>query len=201
MSLPILHILHLPSNTPDSKVNEVLKTRKCALLKELEEQGITDYSLIDGFYEPYNTKLAIHKGHRRIVELAKAQRLPHCVIGEDDLKFTSPKSYEYFISQIPASYDLFFALIYSGTIENNRVMNGFSGGMTLYSIHSRYYEEFLNLPLDTHVDRECGLNCYNHEFYVVPEYCVTQRGGYSMNLRQSMTYEVYLQGKKLYGVD
>lgn len=198
MSSTTLHILHLEPNTGNPKVDEVAKQRYGNLMIELKQQGITDYSLIEGYYVPENVKLAIHKGHRKIVQHAKEQGYKNCLVAEDDIKFTHPCSFKYFLSQIPESYDLMMGLIYAGTIEDNRVLNGFSGGMTLYSISSRYYQEFLDLPIDTHIDRECGLSCFNHEFYVVPEYCVIQRGGYSHQLRQVMYYDVYLDGKVLY---
>lgn len=196
-----LHILHLFPNTPDNKVNQVAQTRQENLLKELDEQGITDYSLIEGYYEPSNTKLAIHKGHRRIVQLAKEQGFENCIVGEDDLKFSCPTSYQYFLTQIPESYDIFSALVYSASMQGNRVMNGASGIMSLYSIHNRFYDFFLSMDINNHVDREAGLTAYKHEYYVCQPMCVEQRGGYSFNLRQNMWYDVYLENTKLYGVD
>jgi len=195
-----LHILHLGlKSTDDEKINRICDTRLYNLLKELEEQGIDNFKLIDGFYDPKNIKQAIHRGHNRIVEMAKAQKLPYCIMAEDDIVFTAPGAYEYFLSQIPESFDLFFGIIYHGEIIENRVVNGFSGGCSLYVVHSRFYDTFLEQPTDTHIDRQLGNLCHNHEFYVVDEYVVTQRGGYSFNLARDMVYSDYLQGKKLFG--
>lgn len=196
-----LHILHLFPNTENDKVNNVAQQRQDNLLIELKNQNITDYSLIPGFYDPINTKQAIHKGHHAIVQMAKDKGYENVLIAEDDCCFTSPNSFQYFLSQIPKSYDLFFSLIYAGDIVNNRVMNGFSGGCTLYSIHSRFYDVFLEQALNSHVDRELGNLCFKYEYFVVPQYCVVQRGGWSFNLKQSMFYDAYLVDKKLYGVD
>lgn len=192
-----LHILHL-NQTGDLKTDKICNERYGNLMGELIEQNITHYHIWDGFYDHKNVKQAISKGHHRIVQYAKDNNLPYIIVSEDDLKFTSPNSWRYFLSQIPESFDLFFGLIYSGNVVENRVMQGFSGGMTLYAISSRFYDTFLEQPTDTHVDRNLGNLCHLYEFKVIPEYCVEQRGGMSHNLRRDMTYEPYLIGKSMY---
>jgi hypothetical protein len=192
-----LHILHLPF-TGIKKIDNVAETRLNNLFIELEKQGIKDYSIIEGFYDAKNTKQAIHKGHRKIVQLSKEQGMPSVCIAEDDIVFTHHNSYNYFISQMPKSYDIFSGLVYSATIEGNRIMNGGSGMTSLYVVHNRFYDFFLSMNIDNHVDRELALTAYNHEYYVCQSYVVTQRGGYSFNKNQSLFYEVYLEGKELY---
>ncbi len=193
-----LYILHLFPNTENEKVNEVAQIRHDNLIKELESQNITQYTLVPGTYNSSNTKKEISKGHHKIVQNAKDLGLSMCLIAEDDLQFTSPNSWKYFLSQIPESFDLFFGLIYAGNIEDNRVVQGFSGGMTLYAISSRFYDTFLEQPIDTHVDRNLGNFCHLHEFKVIPEYCVIQRGGMSHQLKRHMVYDDYLVDKKIY---
>jgi len=195
-----LHILHIPF-TGSSKVDAVAKERYDKLVKELDSEGITEYSIIEGFYDPKNIKKAIHKGHQLIVRLAKEQGMEYCIIAEDDLKFTAPGAWKYFISQIPESFDLFSGVVYSASMEGNRVMNGASGIMSLYVVSKRHYDFFLSMNTNNHVDREAGLTAYKHEYYVCDPQVVIQRGGYSFNLRQSMTYEVYMEGKSFYGQD
>lgn len=194
-----LHCLHLFGTTPDEKINSIADIRLGRLLKELKTQEITDYSIIGGYYDPFNTKQAIHKGHKAIVQSAKDKGLPNCIIAEDDIKFSSPNSYKYFLSQIPEFYDIFSGLIYAGAVEHGRVMNGASGIMTLYSIHNRFYDFFLSLDVNTHVDREIGLTAFEHEYFVCEPMVVEQRGGYSFNRRQILFYDVYLEGKVLFG--
>lgn len=196
-----LYILHLFPNTGNSKVDEVAQIRQDNLLKELEAQGITQYTLVPGQYDPENTKRSIHTGHRKIIQNAKDLGLSRCIVCEDDIKFTHPNSFNYFISQIPKSYDLFSALVYSAEMEGNRIKNGASGVMTLYSIHSRFYDFFLSMDINNHVDREAGLTAYKHEYFICDPMCVEQRGGHSFNLKRTMYYTEYLRGKKLYGVD
>lgn len=194
-----LHILHLYGTTPDEKINSIADIRLGRLLKELKNQNLTDYSIIGGFFDPVNTKQAIHKGHKAIVQSAKDKGLKNCIVAEDDIKFSSPNSYKYFLSQIPEFYDIFSGLIYAGAVENGRVHNGASGIMTLYSIHSRFYDFFLRLDVNTHVDRELGLTSFQNEYYICQPMVVEQRGGYSMNLKREMWYDAYLTDKVLYG--
>lgn len=196
-----LYILHLFDNTENEKVNEVSRERLKNLLIELQEQGITEFTLVPGEYDPANTKKVIHKGHREIVQKAKDLGLSKVLIAEDDIKFTHPNSFDYFISQIPESYDIFSGLVYSASMQENRIMNGGSGLTSLYVVNSRFYDFFLSMDIDNHVDRELALTAFKHEYYVVNEYVCVQRGGYSIQRRESLFYDVYLEGKQLYGID
>lgn len=197
-----LSILHLFGTTPDEKINSIADIRLGRLLKELKTQEITDYSIIGGFYDPFNTKQAIHQGHRGIVQSAKDKGLPNCIIAEDDIVFTSAGAWKYFLSQIPEDYDLFMGLVYSGEINlEYRVINGFSAGCSLYVINARFYDFFLSLDTNTHIDRELGSYCYQYKFFVVNPQVVVQRGGFSYNLKRSMQYTVYMEGKDFYGRD
>lgn len=192
-----LHILHIPF-TGIKKIDEVAATRLNNLMDELSKQGITDYSVIEGFYDPKNTKQAIHKGHKKIVQQAKDKGYNSCLIAEDDIVFTHQNSFNYFISQIPESYDIFSGLVYSASMEGNRIMNGGSGMTSLYVVDSRFYDFFLSMNIDNHVDRELALTAYKHEYYVCQPMPVIQRGGFSINKKQTLFYDAYLQGKKLY---
>jgi hypothetical protein len=192
-----LNILHIPF-TGIKKIDEVAEIRLNNLMYELSKQGIADYSIIEGFYDAKNTKQAIHKGHRRIVELAKKNNLDRVLIAEDDIVFTHPNSFNYFLSQIPESFDIFSGLVYSATMEGNRIKNGGSGMTSLYVVNSRFYDFFLSMNIDNHIDRELGLTAYKHEYYVCQPMPVIQRGGFSINKKQTLFYDAYLQGKKLY---
>lgn len=195
-----LHILHLAANTPIEKTNHVARVRLENLMAELAAQNITDYTIIEGFYNPDNTKEAISKGHKLIVRLAKEQGLSNVIVAEDDICFSSPNSYKYFLSKIPEDYDLFFGLVYAGEVnEDYRVMNGMSGTHTLLSINSRFYDFILSQPDDVHIDRNLGQYAFEKKYYVIDKMVCYQRGGFSHNLRQTMFYDVYLEGKELFG--
>lgn len=190
MSLPTLHILHL----------ERRQDRLQQLLRQLEWNKVP-HRIWEGIDDPNNVKQAIVRGYKKIIQYAKENKLKEISLAEDDICFTHKDSYKYFHEQTPDYYDLFCGLIYAGTVENNRILNGMSGTMTLWKCHSRFYDHILNLPDDCHIDRECGSTAFKHKYYVCEPFVCTQSGGYSDNLRQVMYYDVYLQGKKLYGVE
>ncbi len=198
INLNHLYILHLFPTTEDEKTNKVCQQRYDNLMIELANQNITDYTLIPGEYNPSNTKQAIHISHKKIIQHAKDNNLPHILIAEDDIKFSHPNSFNYFISQIPESYDIFSGLVYSATMEGNRVINGASGIMTLYSVSQKFYQFFLSMDVNNHVDRECGLTAYKHEYYVCEPMVCEQRGGISHQLKREMYYHEYLRDKVLY---
>lgn len=191
MSLPTLHILHLTRR----------EDRMQALIRQLEWNKVP-HVFWEGIDDPNNVKQAITRGHKSIIKYAKDNNLSFINIAEDDLVFTHKDSYKYFNEQIPDDYDLFFGLVYAGDVnEERRVVNGMSGVMTMFRCHERFYDFFLSQPDGEHIDRGLGNHCHKFKFYVVPEYCCTQSGGYSDNLRQVMYYDTYLIDKKLYGVD
>lgn len=169
------------------------------LMEELSHQQITDYTIIPAFYNKSNPKLSINQGHKFIIQLAKEQGMENCIIAEDDICFTAKGAWQYFLSQIPQDYDMFCGLILNGEVRNNRIMSGMSGTQTLYSVHSRFYDIILQLDANSHIDRNLGSLAQNFKYLVCDPMCCIQRGGYSDNLRMNMYYDVYLEGKKLFG--
>jgi len=195
MTTPRLNIIHLP-NDPKFPHRE---ERETSFIKQIQEQGITDYKVWDGIYEKHDPKKGICMSHKRIIQDAKDNNLPCCLIMEDDAVFSAPGAFDYFISQIPEDYDLFMGLIYVGTVKDYRVMNGFSGGVTLYVVHERFYDFVLDLPDSCHIDREMGLNCFDKLYLVCNPEVVFQKGGFSDNTRTKQYYDTYLEGKPMFG--
>lgn len=194
-----LYILHLFGNTPFEKINVVCRERHSNLLIQLQEQNITEYTIIQGEYDPINTKKSINIGHKKIVKIAKDLGLKSVNIMEDDCVFTSKNSWQYFLSQIPADYNLFTALIYNGEVDNeNRIKNGMSGTHTLYNLHNSMFDFVLSQPDDVHCDRHAGQFACDFKYYVCNPMCVIQRGGYSFNLAKTMYYDEYLRDKVMY---
>lgn len=176
------------------------KDRESSLLKEIEGQSEPiQISFFEGVHEKKNTKKAICEGHQRIVKFAQENNLPNIIICEDDLRFTSPNSFKYFLSQIPKSYDIFCAMTYVCTKkEENRLLGPFSGGLTLYSVHSRFYEAFLEINPNVHLDRYLGEISPDFEIYECPLVPAFQSGGLSDRSNQVMSYEIYLEGRGIF---
>lgn len=192
-----LHILHL----------ERRHDRLDNLMKELSEQNITDYTIVHGIEDAAMVFRAISQSHKRIVRLARQQKMENCIVAEDDICFTYKNSWQYFLSQIPETYDMFFASFYEGKVDSNNKLVGslkqkeILSGLTLYSISERFYDTFLNMTEADHLDKRLGMIADEHEFYVCPEFCAIQTNGYSDNKKSNCNYDHYMKGRKMFGVN
>jgi hypothetical protein len=180
----MLYIIHLPRRTD----------RWNLLIHELREQNINDYKIWDGIEDFSAPWKGVAKAHKQIVRYAQEQNQEIIMIAEDDIKFTAPGAFEYFINNIPADFDLYLAGIIHGKINPDQTVNDFSG-RTFYIIHSRFYETYLNLPEDYHQDRALK---NKGRFVVCNPMTVIQYNGYSDNNRRMMDYGPYLKGRSLY---
>lgn len=195
-----INIIHLNEQQVSDKYPtwiEAQQKRKQSFMDQMAIQRAR-YKVHDGFVERPVFK-AIAKSHKNIVRIAKESNLPMVAIMEDDCIFTHQGSYKYFLSRMPKEFDLYFGLIYHGTIgEDHRVLNGFSGGMTLYIVHQRFYETFLNVKEDFHIDNRLGELASDHKYFVCDPYVCYQAGGYSYNHRKVLYYDEYLKGRQLF---
>lgn len=128
---------------------------------------------------------------KKIVAYAKENRLPFVTIAEDDLVFTSKRSWQYYLDNWPDDFDLYLGGVYAGRIDGNRIIDGYSGN-TLVTVHERFYDVFLkDDPTEFHQDRAMGKLCSQYKFIVTVPFVVKQMGGYSENKKQELTYEMY----------
>ena len=137
----------------------------------------------------------INKSFRKIVQFAKDNGDEYTIIMEDDCIFHSFQSFDYFMKNMPGDFDLYLGMIYSGTIEDNRVTNGYSGN-TLICIHNNFYDEFLSAPPDVHYDRWCGLQAFKRKYFVCQPFVCRQMNGFSDNRRENSCYDAFLIGKE-----
>lgn len=188
----MLNILHLSKRT-DRLEN---------LLKELAEQEITDYTIIEGFIDLAAVFRGINNSHKSIVRLAQQQGLKSVTIAEDDICFFGKGAWQYYLDNMPEDYDLYLGMIYQGKIgEDNRILPdplSFSG-FTLYTVHERFYEKFLSVKEMDHIDRVIGEMASNYKFYVCPQFVCEQMDGYSDQKKRDCEYKHYLKGRKLFG--
>lgn len=188
MKTPRLNIIHLPNDSLNFPHREI---RQQSFLKQIEEQNITNYMVWDGIYEKHDPKKGICMSHKRIIRDAKENDLPCCLIMEDDCIFSSIGAFDYFLLKVPEEYDLFMGVIYHGEIKENRVVNGFSGGVTFYLANKRIYDFILDLPDSVHIDRAMGEQAFKYNYFVCQPAVVFQKGGYSENLRRIQNYDAY----------
>jgi len=146
-------------------------------------------------------RIGISRSFKKIVKWAKERQLERVVIGEDDILFSYPGAWEYYLTNIPDSYDIYLGSIYAGDLSGNRVVNGYSGH-SLITIHNRAYDFILSADENFHLDRWCGKFCSEKEFIVCDPYVVYQiKEGYSDNHNRLVSHEGYFNGVKFFGQD
>lgn len=119
----------------------------------------------------------VSKSHKQIIKYAKDIGLNKVLIAEDDIKFMGEGALDYFIKNEPDNYDIYFAGIFAGDIdEYNFVRN--PEGLTLYMVHEHFYDTFLSIPENVHLD--VGLRGLGR-YIVCDRFCVTQHNGKSDN--------------------
>jgi hypothetical protein len=172
----LLNIIHL----------ETRSDRWSVLIEEIKSQGITDYRIWPGI-QTLQPKTGISNAHKQIVAHAQAFGQPQVIIGEDDLRFTAKNSYRYFLEQLPIDFDLYLGGIMYGKIKTDKTVNRFAG-LTLYMVHQRFYETFLQLPDNKHLDQALD----NKGRYIVCDpMVITQYDGYSDNHKKIREYDYY----------
>lgn len=189
---PILNIIHLPHRID----------REQSYMEEMNLQCIA-FKLWPGVQKYKMPHHNINEAHRNIVQDAKDKNIPHVFIAEDDIKFSCKGAWKYYLSCLPKQFDLYCGLVYAGKVDprTNRIVseNGMSGTQTLYCIHERFYDFFLQINPLKHIDRELGRFGNINEYYVCNPMVCYQSGGHSDNFRRQMNYDEYLRDIKLYG--
>lgn len=138
----------------------------------------------------------ISRAFKQIVRYAKENNLTMVTIMEDDGLFTSPNAWQYYNDNLPDDFDLYLGGIYAGQLQENRIVNGYSGN-TLVTVHSRFYDFFLSASEDPlglgqgHLDRWLGNFCFEKKYFVTLPFVVKQQAGYSENHRSVKNYDAY----------
>jgi hypothetical protein len=181
----ILNIIHL-SNRVD---------RWDLLQKELQQQNIIEYKIWNGIVDPILILRGISKAHKQIIKDAKEKNLPEVLIGEDDLYFTAKDAFQFFMDNKPSDYDIYLSGVLYGRIKSDNTIADFSGA-TLYMVSERFYETFLSVPENIHIDRALR---NMGKFVVCNPFVVIQHNGFSDNKKQYCNYEPLLKNRKLFG--
>lgn len=163
--------------------------RLLGFCNEAKVQGF-GFKLWEGVQSHLTPAQNINESHRRIVQDAKDNNYEMCFIAEDDCRMSAPGAWKYYLSQMPKTFDLYFSMLYSAEIKENRIVNGFSG-MTLYCVHNRFYDFYLSAPPNVHIDRWLGIFAHEKEYYVCSPYIARQCGGFSDNLKMNQNYYEY----------
>lgn len=189
-----LHCLHLTRR----------EDREISILQEARDAGLY-LKFCEGLEIRTNRKMGITISFKKIVQNAKDCGMKMVAICEDDLIwYKSPDgklAWDYYLDNIPDDFDTYHGQIYVGQITDNRIRSVFSA-MTLFIVHERFYDFFLNIPDDCHIDRHLGLTSNIHKYMVCPKFVCYQFGGKSDNNQMIVeSYDPYLVGRKIYGKD
>lgn len=165
------------------------------LMQEMDRQGISNYEFWDGVYLP-TVKSSINAAHRQIVKYAKLAEFPEVLIAEDDFVGTHPDSFKFFLSNKPRQYDLYLSMVYLGELDENKRVKQFTG-MTMYFVSERYYDRFLAVNPDEHID--VALSEIGGNFVVCDPFAFIQRNGFSSNTGKEENYDILLKNRRLFG--
>lgn len=169
------NIIHMPARA-DRMEN---------IVKQSTEQGF-EYVLWPAQkpVEREKTCAAISRAHKQIVRHAKDTKLREVLIMEDDVRFTAPGAFDYFMEQLEGRYVKDFGLyhIYLGGIMTGRplesMVRDFSG-LHCYVVHEDFYDTFLGADENQHLDR--WLACTKGAFHICHPMVAFQTDGYSDN--------------------
>lgn len=170
--------------------------RKISLIHHLEEMGV-----MYRFWEGYDDRKVmpfenISLSHKAIVRDAKNRNLDCVLIAEDDLRFSSKKSLEVFVKNVPESYDLYFGMVYTATIQDKRIVHGFSG-LQFYSISRKFYDVFLSAPDKKHLDVWLGQQCHLYNYFCCDPFICFGESGYSNNFQREWVFQESKLPRKL----
>lgn len=146
--------------------NQKNVARHLNLLEQLTSQGITDYTFEDPVYLPPvkgkpQPTLSVAEAHKNVIR--KYYDKEKILIFEDDIVFTSKRSWEMFwkwAEELPHFWG-----VYAGGCYSFRTKREFSdnletikawGGAHWYLIHKKAYDKVLECPENKHIDKWIG---------------------------------------------
>lgn len=147
-----------------------------------------------------DARIGVGRSFKKIVRWAKESGLDRVTIGEDDLLFSDPDAWNYYMENIPKDYDIYLGGIYDGKISEGRIIKGYAGH-TLITISNRCFDFFLSAEEDKlHLDRWLGQYCAEKKYMVCQPFVVTQiPTSYSDNHKAMASHAPLIEGVKLYG--
>jgi hypothetical protein len=172
-------------------VNPARPVSNETLYQELDRQGI-DAKLWEPVHDKDSVVRSINLSHKQIVQFAVEHHIPQICIMEEDVMFPASDGWQYFQANIPDEFDLYLGGAY-GLNETafNRIrkhpgaipIHNFAG-LHCYIINNTYYDRFLSLPENRHIDDQPGLG----RFFVCAPFAALQHPGWSSNARRTVDY-------------
>lgn len=177
--------------------------REKLFTKELEIQNHLDFNIIEGVFDPIRSLTAISNAHKQAILCAQCNSSSSVLVVENDVKFTSPKSLDYFIhlvDQLPDDWDIFLGGISSGIISpvssSIARVNKFTG-FFCYIVRDRFYEKMLSADPTANIDYWIGAKTDVVAYSAQPMIAVTH-SGFSDNVKRTVNYSKYFHMYKLW---
>lgn len=155
-----------------------------------KEQNIDDYEIFPAvIFQQTSPPEAISESFKTVIREAKERGDKEIVVFEDDILFTSPNGWKYFLDHKPDNYDVYIGGSYF--IQNDteykpplvKVKSWVGNQMLMIS--QRYFDRWLNTDSKNHCDTaQSGLG----EFYVCFPFVALQRSGWSANAQAIVNY-------------
>ncbi len=140
---------------------------------------------------------SINASHKMIINWAKDNGVKEVVIAEQDLSFTHPTAWEYFLKNKPTDYDIYLACSYvKDRCKDTGVLKFLVCGFHLYIVNEKYYDKFLSAKDNEHIDSE--IENLKGDFVFCYPFPALQRAGYSANNGAPVNYNLILQEEDIY---
>lgn len=212
MSEEIINIINLDTfadsqstnpNTPPHFIQRSREERIISIVRQSKQIGFAvrfwEGEIFRGNF--FDGRIGVNRAFKKIVRWAKENNLERVTIGEDDLLFSSPGAWQYYLDNIPENYDLYLGGIYDGQISEGRIVKGYSGH-TLITINKSFFGFFLSADENIHIDRWCGQYCAEKKYLVCDPFVVSQiPTSYSDNHKAMASHAPLMEVVKLYGID
>ena len=157
------------------------------ILKQAEEQIIV-ILLCPAYTKEATPVIGCAKSHKAVVRFAQSEKYPMVLIMEDDVEFTAPGAFKHFLLNIPmGEFDIYTAGVYGDVkVKFGHKSNSEQGfdiiidrisGTHCYIVHSRFYDKFLTLPDNEHLDQ--SISAAADTIYMCHPMAALQMPGYS----------------------
>lgn len=178
------------------------------MLGELTRQGLTEWmeTIHPTFIQGEETvEENINRTHKRCVRKAKEVGLEEVCILESDVVFPAVDGWAYFLKNKPEEFDIYMGGCYGPIVKscfpaNNNIAYPVEpvAGFHCYIVRSRYYDKYLSVPDDEHID-EAQMNVIGAKIKVCFPMAAIQRPGWSANAKAKVNYNYILQPGDVYG--
>jgi hypothetical protein len=149
-----------------------------------------NYRIWSPVWDSKSVVRSINLSHKQIVQTAKELKRKEICIAENDLLFTSHYGWDYFLFNKPKEYDLYLSATYM-PISSRQVC-----GFHLYFISEKFYDRFLDIPEDVHIDTY--MNELRGDYHFCYPFPALQRAGFSLNNCAYADYNSVLTKEDIY---